>query len=262
MELMNILGFATPLPHCLTRSYATTFQLGEILWCDRYAFRDDANQPHLPAHRTEFNRIVGDQGFELVFALLLDSCRSVKSFTKSYFAVGFKLDHVRADCDISNYVPDFIVKADDGSIWIIDTKGREELELPQKMARLRHWCDDLHCLQAGTNYGSTSRRMNMKSAYRERLRSWKAPFESTLQGPRPSQTICCVSGATWRQRRHALSPESWQNSRSTAAHVRAPTGPEVTLHVNRLIARVNMLALIPVLGVIFHDNVNMIQSQR
>ena len=27
-------------------------------------------------------------------------------------------------------------------MWIVETKGREELDLPQKMARLRQWCAD------------------------------------------------------------------------------------------------------------------------
>lgn len=29
-----------------------------------------------------------------------------------------------------------------GTVWIIETKGREELDLPQKMARLRLWSAD------------------------------------------------------------------------------------------------------------------------
>ena len=29
-----------------------------------------------------------------------------------------------------------------GDVWIVETKGREEIDLPQKMARLRQWCED------------------------------------------------------------------------------------------------------------------------
>jgi type III restriction enzyme len=76
----------------------------------------------------------------------------VKSFTKNFFAVGFKLDYVKADGDISTYTPDFIVKADDGNIWIIETKGREELDLPMKMARLKQWCEDLNRIQSLLTY--------------------------------------------------------------------------------------------------------------
>ncbi len=30
----------------------------------------------------------------------------------------------------------------DSTVWIVETKGREELDLPQKMARLKLWCAD------------------------------------------------------------------------------------------------------------------------
>ena len=59
-----------------------------------------------------------------------------------YFAVGFKLDFVKADGDLSNYVPDFIVRDTCGVIWVIETKGRKELDLPQEMTRLKQWCAD------------------------------------------------------------------------------------------------------------------------
>ena len=29
-----------------------------------------------------------------------------------------------------------------GVIWIVKTKGRKELDLPQKMSRLKQWCAD------------------------------------------------------------------------------------------------------------------------
>jgi type III restriction enzyme len=38
--------------------------------------------------------------------------------------------------------PDFIVKDDRGDVWIVETEGRGELDLPRKMARLVQWCDD------------------------------------------------------------------------------------------------------------------------
>ena len=64
------------------------------------------------------------------------------AFAKNYLAVGFKLEYVKADGDLSTYTPDFIIRTTDGTVWIIETKGREELDLPQKMARLALWCAD------------------------------------------------------------------------------------------------------------------------
>lgn len=100
---------------------------------------------YLEPKRSLFTKIVGEPhagGLELEFAGFLDFVPGVTSFAKNYLAVGFQLDYVRADGDLSTYTPDFLVKAEDGAIYVIETKGRMELDLPQKMTRLRQWCAD------------------------------------------------------------------------------------------------------------------------
>lgn len=111
---------------------------------DTRPFRTE-NRPYLVPRKSVFSKIVGEPhagGFELTFATFLDNAPDVVSFAKNYLAVGFKIDYVKADGDLSTYTPDFIVKTADGTVWIIETKGREELDLPRKMARLRQWCED------------------------------------------------------------------------------------------------------------------------
>ena len=111
---------------------------------DTRPFRTE-NRPYLTPKKSLFNKIVGEPnagGFELTFAGFLDAAPDVASFAKNYLAVGFKIDYVKAGGDLSNYVPDFIVKTTDNTVWIVETKGREELDLPQKMTRLRQWCAD------------------------------------------------------------------------------------------------------------------------
>ncbi|MBI3899686.1 MAG: DEAD/DEAH box helicase family protein [Gammaproteobacteria bacterium] len=103
------------------------------------------NRPYLTPKRSLFSKIVGEPhagGFELDFARFLDDAPDIAAFAKNYLAVGFKIDYVKADGDLSTYTPDFIVKTTDNTVWIIETKGREELDLPQKMARLHQWCTD------------------------------------------------------------------------------------------------------------------------
>jgi type III restriction enzyme len=113
---------------------------------DTRPFRTE-NRPYMTASRSLFSKIVGEPragGFELKFAYFLeDTAPDVQAFAKNYLAVGFKLDYVKADGDLANYVPDFLVRTTgDETVWIVETKGREELDLPQKMARLRQWCAD------------------------------------------------------------------------------------------------------------------------
>ena len=123
---------------------------GSVRIEDRIRLRDTRpfrteNRPYLAPKRSLFSKIVGEPragGFELTFAGFLDNAPDVTAFAKNYLAVGFKIDYVRADGDLSNYVPDFLVKTADSTVWIIETKGREELDLPRKMVRLRQWCAD------------------------------------------------------------------------------------------------------------------------
>ncbi len=110
------------------------------------------SQDYVLPTKSVFNRIVGDQGFELRFAAFLEKCPDVVSFAKNYFAVGFKLDYVNAVGNIANYYPDFFVKTAD-AIIIVETKGREELDLPRKMARLRQWCADANAAQPDSIFG-------------------------------------------------------------------------------------------------------------
>ena len=131
---------------------------GHIRLRDTRPFRTEP-RGFLPAKRSVFNRIVGEgnaDGLELAFAAFLESAPDVQAFGKNYMAVGFKLDYVKANGDLSTYTPDFIVRTTDGRVWVVETKGREELDVPQKMVRLRQWCIDAteaSAAESGTHYG-------------------------------------------------------------------------------------------------------------
>jgi type III restriction enzyme len=117
---------------------------------DRIRLRDvrpfrTQHRDYLTARKSLFNRIVGEPGaggFELRFARFLDDASDVQAFAKNYLALGFRIDYVKSDGDLSTYTPDFIVKDVQGNVWVVETKGREELDLPRKMVRLAQWCDD------------------------------------------------------------------------------------------------------------------------
>ena len=111
------------------------------------------NQGYMMPKKSVFNRIIGDSRFELRFADFLEQCSDVVSYAKNYLAVNFKLDYVKADGDISNYYPDFIVKLTDGRVVIVETKGQQDLDVPLKMARLRQWCEDINKVQTETDLG-------------------------------------------------------------------------------------------------------------
>lgn len=102
--------------------------------------------------KSAFNKIVGDSHLELAFASFLDGCQDIVCYAKNYFAVNLRIDYVKADGNISNYYPDFIVKVSEKEIYIVETKGREDLDVPLKMERLKQWCDDINRIQTDVQY--------------------------------------------------------------------------------------------------------------
>jgi len=92
--------------------------------------------------KSVFNKIVGDGSLELAFAEFLEHCNDIVSYAKNYFAVGLRLDYVKANGDISNYTPDFLVKKSPSEIYVVETKGRVDEDVPRQMERLKQWCED------------------------------------------------------------------------------------------------------------------------
>ncbi|GAB6264968.1 MAG: DEAD/DEAH box helicase family protein [Methanothrix sp.] len=110
------------------------------------------DQDYLIPKKSLFNRIVGDSPFELQFAAFLEKCDDVISYAKIYLAVGYKLDYVNAEGDISTYYPDFLVKFSDREKFVVETKRQEDLDVPLKMQRLKQWCEDINRAQHAKEY--------------------------------------------------------------------------------------------------------------
>ncbi len=104
------------------------------------------DQPYLVPTKSVFNKIIGDSQLELQFAGFLERCPDVVSYAKNYMAVNFKLEYVNADGDISHYIPDFFVKTTSGKVYVVETKGNADLDVPLKMARLIEWIKDINNL--------------------------------------------------------------------------------------------------------------------
>lgn len=102
--------------------------------------------------RSLLNRIVGDSHFELEFAHFLDGCGDIVSFLKNSPSTHFHIEYQTANGGMGNYYPDFVVKRADGEVWIIETKGREDLDDPRKWERLKTWCRDATRSDPSTSY--------------------------------------------------------------------------------------------------------------
>lgn len=110
------------------------------------------DQGYIVPRKSVFNKIIGDSHFELAFANFLEGCEDIISYAKNYFAVAFKIDYQKADGAISTFTPDFIVKLSPDEYFIVETKGREDLDDIEKIKRLAQWCADVNANHDGARY--------------------------------------------------------------------------------------------------------------
>ena len=110
------------------------------------------DQGYLVPKKSVFNKIVADSHFELEFASFLEDCDDIISYAKNYFAVHFKIDYRNADGSISDYYPDFIVKVSPKEYYVVETKGREDLDDVEKIKRLEQWCGDVNASQKNSTF--------------------------------------------------------------------------------------------------------------
>jgi type III restriction enzyme len=114
------------------------------------------NQKFLIPKKSIFNKVIGDSPFELEFAAFMeDDCRDVISYAKNTVGdggVNFKIEYQKEDGNIASYYPDFFVKTDEKTFFIVETKGREDLDDIRKIKRLAVWCKDVNTVQNEYTY--------------------------------------------------------------------------------------------------------------
>jgi type III restriction enzyme len=114
------------------------------------------NQSFIVPKKSVFNKIIGDNPFELEFASFLESrFDDVVSYAKNTMGEGginFKIEYQAQDGNIREYYPDFFVKTNDKSFYIVETKGREDLDDIRKIQRLFVWCKDINTAQKEYTY--------------------------------------------------------------------------------------------------------------
>ncbi len=105
--------------------------------------------------KSVFNKIVGDSNLELEFSEFLEKCDDITSFAKNFEnkeANALRIEYKNGEGFISTYIPDFFVKLDDKTVYIVETKGREEEDDKIKFDRLESWCEDVNNRQSRIQY--------------------------------------------------------------------------------------------------------------
>ena len=113
------------------------------------------DKSYLIPKKSVFNKIVGDSDFELAFSDFIENCDDVISFAKNFQnkeTSALRIEYKNSEGFIATYYPDFFVKKDDKTVYIIETKGREEENDKLKFERLQKWCEDINKRQSRMIY--------------------------------------------------------------------------------------------------------------
>ena len=131
------------------------------------------NQEFLTPKKSVFNKTIGDSSFELEFANFLDDSPDIISFAKNTDNVHFKMEYQGTDGNIHDYHPDFLVKENDKNVYIVETKGREDLDSVRKIERLKTWCQDVNSSQHRFTYHPVLVKQENWIGSRDHIRNFK-----------------------------------------------------------------------------------------
>lgn len=99
------------------------------------------NRPVIPAKRTPFNLVPCNRSLELGFAKFAEVAEDVASFAKNAGPQCLRIDYLTAGSRLAFYTPDFFVKTKSGDHFLVETKGRRDIDVPIKARAAISWCE-------------------------------------------------------------------------------------------------------------------------
>ena len=88
-----------------------------------------------------FNLVACESNYEARFAQFLDRVDDVIAYAKNNRYVHFQVEYLSYKGGMRYYYPDFVVRTKDG-MFVVETKGLEDLEVARKDERMKQWCKD------------------------------------------------------------------------------------------------------------------------
>jgi type III restriction enzyme len=100
------------------------------------------SRPTLEASKTVFNLVAADNEYEKSFAEFLQDADDVLRFAKLPSRFGFSIPYTDTRANLRYYEPDFVAVTNDGIHHLIETKGREDVDVARKNRAARLWCEN------------------------------------------------------------------------------------------------------------------------
>ncbi len=117
-------------------------------------------RPALPAAKTLFNLVTCNRELEVAVAKFCDRAPDVVAFAKNAGSQALRIDYLAQGDRLAFYTPDFFVRTKDGGCYLVETKGREDRDVPLKARAAIAWCQAASGVNDGvmTEVFTTSRK--------------------------------------------------------------------------------------------------------
>jgi type III restriction enzyme len=96
----------------------------------------------MAADKSVFNLVPCDNDFEKEFAQFLQKAADVQRFAKLPEQFGFAIEYTDSAGNLRYYEPDFVVLTSDGTHYIVETKGLEDVNVANKDRAAQLWCEN------------------------------------------------------------------------------------------------------------------------
>jgi type III restriction enzyme len=100
------------------------------------------SKPTFEASKTIFNLVAADNEFERDFSHFLEDATDVFAFAKLPQRFGFAIEYTDSATNLRYYEPDFVSVVNDGTHYLIETKGREDIDVAHKDRAALIWCEN------------------------------------------------------------------------------------------------------------------------
>ncbi|WP_247215633.1 DEAD/DEAH box helicase family protein [Synechococcus sp. C9] len=97
-------------------------------------------RPALEAAKTLFNLVPCNRELEVAVAKFCDRAPDVVAFAKNAGPQCLRIDYLANGDRLAFYTPDFFIRTIDGHYYLVETKGREDRDVPLKAKAAIAWC--------------------------------------------------------------------------------------------------------------------------
>lgn len=98
------------------------------------------SRPVERAAKTLFNLVPCNRSLEVATTKFLDKAPDVAAFAKNAGPQAVRIDYLTADHRLAFYTPDFFTRDAEGAYYLIETKGRQDQDVPRKASAAVEWC--------------------------------------------------------------------------------------------------------------------------